>query len=82
MRILIDPPDKDRRPDSEDPRVVVRGDPTKDGYEGEGGWAVPRHPKENYAVVVRQWRQQSPHYAHKKDASDGPDTNPSSGAIL
>jgi uncharacterized protein len=65
IRTLIDPPEKHRQPDSGDPRVVVRGDPNKDGYEGEGGWAVPRHT-EDYAIVMRQWRTQSPHYEHKK----------------
>ena len=65
IRTLIDPPDKDRRPDSVDPRVVVAGDCNKEGYEGEGGWAVPRH-EEDYAIVVRQWRKQDPRYEHKK----------------
>lgn len=68
IRTLIDPPDKDRRPDSSDPRVVVRGDPNKDGYEGEGGWAVDRH-NEDYGIVMRQWRKQSPRYEHKKDSA-------------
>jgi hypothetical protein len=68
IRTLIDPPENDRRPDSGDPRVVVRGDPDKDGFEGEGGWAVPRHP-EDYSIVMRQWRKQSPHYEHKKKES-------------
>ncbi len=67
IRTLIDPPEKHRQPDSGDPRVVVRGDPTKDGFEGEGGWAVPRH-HEDYGIVMRQWRKQSPHYEHKKSA--------------
>ena len=62
VRTLIDPPERDRRPDSGDPRVVVRGDPN--GYEGEGGWAVPRRP-EDYSIVMRQWRKQSPHYEHQ-----------------
>ena len=66
MRTLIDPPDKNRWPDSTDPRVVVRGDPNKDGFESEGGWAVPRYP-EDYAIVMRQWRKQSPDYEHKSD---------------
>ncbi|MCK1441475.1 ATP-binding protein [Bradyrhizobium sp. 48] len=68
IRTLIDPPDKGRRPDSSDPRVVVRGDPNNDGYEGEGGWAVDRHD-EDYAIVMRQWRKQSPRYEHKKGSS-------------
>lgn len=71
IRTLIDPPEKNRRPDSGDPRVVVRGDPNKDGFEGEGGWAVARQ-KEDYAIVMRQWRQQTPHYEHKPKASIKP----------
>jgi len=63
IRTLIDPPEKHRRPDSEDPRIVVRGDPTKDGYEGEGGWAVPRRT-EDYTIVLKQWRRQNPRYEH------------------
>ncbi len=79
IRTLIDPPDKDRRPDSADPRVVVRGDPNKDGYEGEGGWAVPRH-SENYGIVMRQWRQQNPRYEQMAGDLESQDTNPTSGA--
>lgn len=78
IRTLVDPPGKNRWPDSTDPRVVVRGDPNKDGYENEGGWAVPRYP-ENYAVVMRQWRKQSPDYEHKKGEVDAPDANPKVG---
>jgi hypothetical protein len=63
VRTLIDPPERDRRPDSEDPRVVVRGDPARDGFEGEGGWAVPRR-SEDYAIMLRQWRMQNPRYQH------------------
>jgi hypothetical protein len=66
IRTLIDPPDTNRQPDSGDPRVVVRGDPNVDGYEGEGGWAVPRHA-EDYAIVMRQWRKQTARYEHQKN---------------
>lgn len=65
IRTLIDPPDKNRRPDSADPRVVVPADRNKEGYEGEGGWAVPRHD-EDYSIVARQWRRQNPNYEHAK----------------
>jgi len=58
MRTLIDPPGKNRWPDSRDPKVAVRGDITN-GYEDEGGWAEPRHA-EDYSIVVKQWRKQSP----------------------
>jgi DNA helicase HerA-like ATPase len=63
VRTLISPPPLGRRPNSEDPRVVVRGSATHDGFEGEGGWAVPRF-NEDYGIVMRQWRSQSPHYEH------------------
>ena len=70
MRTLIKSPEKNRWPDSRDPNVAVRGD-AMNGYEDEGGWAVPRH-SEDYSIVVRQWRKQSPHYEHKKtDPEDG-----------
>jgi len=32
VRTLIDPPAKDRRPDSVDPKVAVRGNAQKDGF--------------------------------------------------
>jgi len=69
MRTLIDPPGKNKWPDSRDPNVAVRGDPTK-GYEDEGGWAVPRQP-EDYTIVMRQWRKQSPHYEHTIQVPSG-----------
>lgn len=61
VRTLIDPPQRDRRPDSVDPRVVARGDPALDGFDSPGGWNLPR-PQEEYAVEVVQWRKQSPYY--------------------
>lgn len=79
MRTLIDPPDKNRWPDSRDPNVAVRGDPTK-GYDDEGGWATPRQP-EDYKIVMRQWRAQSPYYEHKKIEPDDPAVNATPGVI-
>ena len=66
VRTLITPPDLNRRPDSVDPRVVVRSilDQGQIGYEGPGGWGQTRDPSD-YAAMVRQWRKQSPHYEHK-----------------
>lgn len=63
VRTLMSPPAKDKRPDSVDPRVVVRGN-TNDGFEGPGGWSQRRDPAD-YAAMVRQWRKQTPHYEHK-----------------
>ncbi|HTV42292.1 MAG TPA: ATP-binding protein [Candidatus Sulfotelmatobacter sp.] len=68
VRTLIEPPPKNRRPDSVDPRVAVRGNIQKDGFESPGGWNQKRD-KPDYAAVVRQWRKQSPHYEHKPPGS-------------
>ena len=55
--------------------------PNKDGYESEGGWAVIRRLEiEDYTIVVRQWREQSPHYQHKKKEPDKMEADPASGA--
>lgn len=64
VRTLISPPPINRRPDSADPRVVVRGSDI-DGYEGPGGWGQIRDPAD-YEAVVRQWRLQDSNYHHKK----------------
>jgi hypothetical protein len=80
MRTIVDPPAKNRWPDSRDPNVAVRSD-ANEGYEDEGGWAVPRH-SEDYSIVMRQWRKQSPHYEHKKkepDYSQNDSTIPTAG---
>ena len=63
MRILVDMPDSNRWPDSRDPNVAVRGNQTT-GYDDEGGWATERQT-EDYKIVMRQWRAQSPKYEHK-----------------
>jgi hypothetical protein len=63
VRTLITPPPMQRRPDSVDPVVVVRGGPS-DGYDGPAGWGQPRDPAD-YAAMIRQWRQQNPQYQHK-----------------
>jgi hypothetical protein len=74
VRTLIDQPAKNRRPDSVDLRVAVRGSLQKDGFEGPGGWNQKRD-KSDYPAVIRQWRKQSPHYEHKT-----PVAKPTSGA--
>ncbi len=64
VRTLIDTPAQDRRPDSQDPRVVVRGSLQGDGFEGPGGWNQ-RRDRPDYAAVVRLWRRQNPRYEHQ-----------------
>lgn len=66
VRTLVDPPARDRRPDSIDPKVAVRGNALEDGFEGPGGWNQIRD-KSDYAAVIRQWRKQSPKYEHKNE---------------
>jgi hypothetical protein len=74
VRTLMSPPAKDKRPDSVDPRVVVRGD-VNNGFEGPGGWSQRRDPAD-YAAMVRQWRKQTPHYEHKSTMNFGAATAP------
>lgn len=51
IRAMIDPPPKNRRPDSQDPVVYDDFWP--------GGWNREREPS-NYAEVVKLWRKQDP----------------------
>jgi hypothetical protein len=58
IRAMIDRPAEGRRPDSDDPLVVVPR-----GIDGKrtksGGWTEPVE-QENYAPVVKAWRTQDP----------------------
>jgi uncharacterized protein len=65
VRTLIFPPPPNRRPDSVDPRVVVRKviDQGAEAFEGPAGWGQSRQDTD-YGAMVRQWRNQSPHYEH------------------
>ena len=51
LRALIDPPSRNRRPDSFDPQVY--------NEDGPGGWNRLRE-KSDYAEVVKVWRRQDP----------------------
>ena len=51
LRTLVDPPAKNRRPDSHDPLIF---DP-----EEKGGWNRAKHD-EDYAKVVEVWRSENP----------------------
>jgi hypothetical protein len=74
VRTLIDPPSKNKRPDSVDPRVVVRGDIKIDGFDGPAGWSQIRDPSD-YPAMVTQWRKQSPHYEHRTQTTEVAITN-------
>lgn len=66
VRTLVSAPPRHLRPDSEDPRVVVRTtlDSGSAAPEGPGGWAQPLGPQD-YRIMVRQWRSQNPRYRHR-----------------
>lgn len=72
IRTLISALAPHRRPDSGDPVVVARLS-SEDGYDRPGSWVQRRDPPD-YASMVRQWRQQDPHYVHKtpSDATAAP----------
>jgi hypothetical protein len=58
MRTIIEPPPKDKRPDSQDPIVC-------DEVSGElsmhpGGWNIPMEENPNYDEFMLVWRQQNP----------------------
>ncbi len=62
VRTLIKPPPPERRPDSTDPSVVVRGS-TEDGFESPRGWNQ-KFKNERYDIMVYQWRTQTAKYDH------------------
>ena len=66
IRALISPPPIGQRPDSVDPKVVVRqvNDQGVQVFEGPGGWAQEVGISD-YSALVRQWRKQSPRYEHE-----------------
>ena len=69
VRALIDLPKAGQRPDSEDPEVVVRRDPSGQRVR-PGGW-TETVTNENYAQLVEAWRLQDPY------PKEQPATNPS-----
>ncbi|PWV63415.1 hypothetical protein C7443_103342 [Plasticicumulans acidivorans] len=58
IRAIIDRPSEGRRPDSDDPMVVVPKDPTGKRIRS-GGWTEPVQ-NENYKPLVEAWRTQDP----------------------
>jgi hypothetical protein len=64
IRAIIDRPAEGRRPDSDDPVVVVPRD--ADGKRvRSGGWTEPVL-NEDYKPLVEAWRKQDPNAANAK----------------
>lgn len=58
MRALIEPPPKDRRPDSQDP--VVFDEMGNSKSLRPGGWGIKMEDNPNYKEFIEAWRAQSP----------------------
>ena len=58
MRTTIEPPPKDRRPDSQDP--IVFDEVSSEDSQYPGGWGIPMETNPVYADMVYAWRAQNP----------------------
>lgn len=58
MRTSIQPPPKNRRPDSQDP-IIYDELPTDESF-APGGWGIRMETKPNYKELVETWRAQNP----------------------
>lgn len=58
MRTQIEPPPKNRRPDSQDP--IIYDEIGEDNSQAPGGWGVPMESSPNYKEVLETWRAQHP----------------------
>lgn len=64
MRTFIEPPPRNRRPDSQDP--IVYDDVTADLSQNPGGWGIRMEDKPNFEEIVETWRAQSPNISKLK----------------
>lgn len=58
MRTNIHAPEKDRRPDSQDPIVYEVGSPFESLFPG--GWGIPMEIDPKYDELIQAWRAQNP----------------------
>jgi len=58
MRTTIEPPPKNRRPDSQDP--IVFDEVAHEDSQNPGGWGIPMEVDPNYSELVETWRAQNP----------------------
>ncbi|CAM2755422.1 ATP-binding protein [Janthinobacterium lividum] len=58
MRTLIEPPPRNRRPDSQDPIIYDEFD--LENTQAPGGWGIPMESNANYKEVLETWRAQHP----------------------
>lgn len=72
MRTTIEPPPKNRRPDSQDP--IVYDEVSSEDSQNPGGWGIPMEKEPNYEELVETWRAQSPVISRVKQTG-GNDAN-------
>jgi len=65
MRVLIDAPPKNRRPDSQDPIIFETQD--EEFSQEVGGWGIPMEPNPNYQEFLQVWRSQNPNIISQKN---------------
>lgn len=58
MRTTIEPPPKNRRPDSQDP--VIYDETSLEDSQNPGGWGIKMEADPNYNELVETWRAQNP----------------------
>lgn len=58
MRTTIEPPPKNRRPDSQDP--IIFDEDLPENSQNPGGWGIPMEIDPNYSELVETWRAQNP----------------------
>jgi hypothetical protein len=65
MRVLINAPLKNKRPDSQDPIIYEIQD--VDHSQEIGGWGIPMEPNPNYVEFLQVWRSQNPNLITQKN---------------
>lgn len=58
MRTTIEPPPRNRRPDSQDP--IVFDEVPEDTSQNPGGWGISMESNPNYGELIEVWRAQNP----------------------
>ncbi|MGK0272939.1 MAG: DNA helicase HerA-like ATPase [Cocleimonas sp.] len=58
MRTTIEPPPKNRRPDSQDP--IIFDEVSSEDSQNPGGWGIPMEVNPNYSELIETWRAQNP----------------------
>ncbi|WP_295754649.1 ATP-binding protein [Undibacterium sp.] len=58
MRTTIEPPPRNRRPDSQDP--IIFDEVSSDESQNPGGWGIPMEANPNYEELIETWRAQNP----------------------